>query len=137
MRRYTVSATHGLQWGDGRSWASTVAVGLNDPSTGDVTHGILAETSLALGRAGTPFARFEQLAKGAEDFGMQGHTTLTMSSLVLGYLYALPEVAAVEPAVGIRVSGNLVDQRLESRYGTRTPVGVMAYVRLTPASMKM
>jgi hypothetical protein len=135
VRRYTVSASHGTRWGEGRSWASTLALGFNDPSSGNLTHGLLAESTLALRHLGTSFARFEHLFKGAEDFGLPEGPTLSVTSLVLGYLYAFPEVAAIEPALGVRVSGNLVDQRLEDRYGTRFPVGVMAFLRLAPGPM--
>jgi hypothetical protein len=134
VRRYTVSASHGTRWGEGRRWASTVALGINDPSSGALTHGFLAETTLALGRLGTPFARFEHLFKEGGDFGLPAQGTVSISSLVLGYLYALPAVAALEPALGVRASGNLVDRALENRYGTRFPVGVMAYLRLAPAT---
>jgi hypothetical protein len=135
VRRYTVSASHGTQWGDGRSWASTIALGLNDPSSGKLTHAVLAETSLALGRAGTPFARFEHLFKATEDFGLPTSGTVSMNSLVLGYLYAFRPVADIEPALGVRFSGNYVDRQLEDRYGTRFPLGVMGFVRLAPAPM--
>ena len=46
-----------------------------------------------------------------------------MSSAAVGHVHALPGIQA------------LVDQRLESRYGTRFPLGVMAYVRLAPGPM--
>jgi hypothetical protein len=110
-------------------------LGINQPSEGDLTHGALLESSLDLGRLGITFARLEQLAKGAEDFGMPQEATFMVGSIVLGHVHALPQVASIEPALGVRVSANLVDAALESRYGTRLPVGVMAYLRLAPVKM--
>ena len=135
VRRYTTSATHTARLGGGRSWATTAVLGLNQPSEGDITHGALVETSLDLDRWGITFARVEQLAKGAEEFALMGEATFSVSSLVLGHVHALPSVASIEPALGVRVSANLVDPALESRYGTRYPLGVMAYLRVAPTKM--
>jgi hypothetical protein len=135
VQRYTSSATHTVRFGEGRSWATTALLGVNQPSEGDVTHGALIETSLDLGHLGITFARLEHLAKGAEDFGLPQDETFTISSLVLGHVHAFPHVASIEPALGVRVSANLVDPALESRYGTRFPLGIMAYLRLAPMKM--
>jgi hypothetical protein len=135
VRRYTASAIHAVSWGEGRSWATTAAAGVNDPSEGSVTYALLLESSADLGAYGTPFFRIEQLAKGTEEFGAPEGGTFAMGSLVLGYLHALPEVASIEPALGLRVSANVVGEGLKARYGTRFPLGVMVYGRLTPARM--
>jgi hypothetical protein len=135
VRRYTTSATRTVRFGDGHSWATTAVLGFNQPSQGDVTHGALIETSLDLGRLGITFARLEHLIKAAEDFGIDQDRTFTMSSVVLGHAHPLPAVASIEPSLGVRVSANLVDTGLEPRYGTRTPVGIMAYLRLAPEKM--
>jgi hypothetical protein len=66
---------------------------------------------------------------------MPQDATFMVSSLVLGHVHALPHFASVEPALGVRVSANVVDAALESRYGTRVPLGVMAYLRLAPMKM--
>jgi hypothetical protein len=135
LQRYTASATHTTGLGEGRSWATTAILGINQPSEGDLTYGALLETSLDLARLGITFARLEHLAKGAEDFGMPQDATFLVSSLVLGHVHALPHIASIEPALGVRVSANLVDEALESRYGTRFPLGIMAYLRLAPMKM--
>jgi hypothetical protein len=135
VQRYTTSATHTTRLGEGRSWATTAVLGINQHPDGDPTYGALVESSLDLGHLGITFARLEQLAKGAEDFGMPQDATFTLSSLVLGHVHPLPHFASVEPALGVRVSANLVDAALESRYGTRFPLGVMAYLRLAPMKM--
>jgi hypothetical protein len=135
LHRYTASATHTRRLGGGRSWATTAVLGINQHTEGDTTHGALLETSLDLGRLGITFARLEQLAKGAEDFGMPQDATFMVGSLVVGHVHALPRLASIEPALGVRVSANLVDEDLESRYGTRFPLGVMAYLRLAPMKM--
>jgi hypothetical protein len=86
-----------------------------------------------LGNYGTTFARAEYVLKGAEEFGLPGAAEFDIGSLVLGHLHAFPDVLDVEPAIGARVSLNLIDAGLESRYGTRVPFGAMAFVRLAPA----
>jgi hypothetical protein len=135
VQRYTTSATHTTRLGQGRSWATTAALGINQPQDGDLTHAALVETSLDLHRLGVTFLRLEHLRKGAEDFGLVTDATFAISSAVIGHLHALPNVASIEPALGVRVSVNLVDDALESRYGTRVPFGAMAYLRLAPAKM--
>jgi hypothetical protein len=136
VRRYTTSAMYTTPLGEGRSWATTAVVGFNQPSAGDVTHGILLESSVDLASWGITFARIEQLAKSAHDFGLIQEGTFAISSLVLGHVHALPALAAIEPAIGVRASANLVDPGLEARYGTRVPFGVMAYLRLAPTRMQ-
>jgi len=137
VQRYTTSATHTMRWGDGKSWATTAALGVNQPSEGDLTHGALVETSVDLDKMGITFARLERLAKAPEDFGMPGDSTLAITSAVLGHLYAFPALASVEPALGVRLSANLVDDQLRARYGTRVPFGGMVYLRLAPAKHTM
>lgn len=69
--------------------------------------------------------------------GVRAHAgrDLHGEQLGLGHVHALPSVDSIEPAVGVRVSPNLVDPALESRYGTRYPRGVMAYFRVAPMKM--
>jgi hypothetical protein len=135
VQRYTASALHATRWGEGRSWATTAAVGINNPSHGRLTYALLLESSVDLGVFGTTFMRAEQLTKGSEEFGGPEGGRFAMASLVLGHLHAFPDVASIEPALGVRLSVNVVDDDLRPRYGTRFPIGGMAYVRLTPAKM--
>jgi hypothetical protein len=136
VRRYTASAVHTVRLGGDHSWATTAVLGINQPANDDVTFGGLLESSLDLGTLGITFARIEQLEKSAHDFGLPQESTFSISSLVLGHVHPLPDIASVEPAIGVRGSVNLVDPGLEARYGTRVPVGVMAYLRLAPTKMQ-
>jgi hypothetical protein len=133
VHRYTTSAVHTARWGDGRSWATTAALGVNQHEGSDFSPAALLESSVDLGRYGTTFGRVEYLRKGAEEFGLPGEAEFDIGSVVVGHLHAFSNFLDVEPAVGARVSLNLIDAGLESRYGTRIPFGAMAFVRLAPA----
>jgi hypothetical protein len=135
VQRYTTSATHAMKWGEGRTWATTAALGINNPSEGDLSHGLLLESSIDLARWGISFVRYEHLLKGAEEFGIQQEGTFSVNNLVVGHVHALPHLASIEPALGVRASLNVVDENLEARYGTRVPFGVMAYLRVAPMKM--
>lgn len=136
VHRTTASGTYTVRFDNDRSWATTVILGINQPTHGALTYGALAESSLDLGQLGITYARLESLAKGAHEFGVEQDATYAISNVVLGHSHGFPALAGIEPALGLRLSANLVDANLEPRYGTRVPFGVMFYLRLAPEKME-
>ena len=63
----------------------------------------------------------------------QEESVLGVGSLVLGYVYNFGPLGPVRPGVGVRGAVNGGPKGLEPFYGSRTPVGGMVYVRLSPA----
>jgi len=62
IQRTTVSAIYGHAW-DENNWQTTLAVGRNDPDSGDATNAMLLETAITLGHENTWFARVERVEK--------------------------------------------------------------------------
>ena len=127
-----------MQAGD-RAWATTLVWGRNRPSEGPATDAAALESALDLGRLGVTMVRAEIATKTGHDLGLDTameDTTFTVGSLSVAHVHPLPAVGAVEPGLGVRGSLAIVDDDLEARYGTRTPLGVMAYLQLQPPRMR-
>lgn len=138
VQRITASATHAMSLGARRSFTATAAFGHNQASEGPVTHAAVAEAALDLARHGTTFVRAEYALKDGRDFGLaMEDATFDLGQLSVGHVHPIAQVGGVQTALGVRGSIGLVDQELEARYGTRTPLGVMAFVQLVPAAMSM
>ncbi len=138
VQRFAASATHAAVVGEGQHWTNTAALGVNSPSEGPTTPAVLAESALDLGRLGTTFVRAEYVVKTGHDFDFaeaMSHVELPIAALSLGHVHPIAEVAGAEAALGIRGSVAYAPDALEARYGTRTPVGVMAYVQVQPTLM--
>ncbi len=132
--RTTASIGHSRPLADG-SWDTTLAWGRNDHDPGDADDAGLLETAASLGRWGTTFLRGEVVKKRGEEFGMEGAaagTALPVGVIVLGHVHPLVARAGLEARLGGRVALNLVGDDLESRYGTRTPLGFMIYLQVIP-----
>lgn len=140
IHRVTSSAMYTTKLGDHRSWATTAIWGRNMPSSGDASDSLLLESALDLGKWGVTFARAELVMKQGHDFGLMGDLEeefLPVASFALGHLHNFTAVASFVPGIGIRGSLNVVDSELESRYGTRVPLGIMVFVHVAPAAMSM
>ena len=138
VRRATASATHAMKLGHRRSLTATVGVGHNDPSEGPATEAALAEAALDLARLGTTFVRAEYVVKTGHDFELpMEHATLPLGAVSLGHVHPVATLGEVDAALGVRGSVGFVDEELGSRYGTRAPVGMMAFVQLVPSTMDM
>jgi hypothetical protein len=138
VQRATASATHAFELGARRSWTSTAAWGRNIPSDGHDSDSLLVETAADLGRYGVTFARAEYVMKSGHDFDFaeeMEELELPVSSLSLGHVQPVLEIEGVETALGVRGSVGYVADELEPRYGTRTPLGMMAYLQVQPAAM--
>ncbi len=135
--RTTASATHAMKFGH-RHWTSTLVWGRNTPSSGPATDGFLAETVLDLDHLGATFARAEYVVKSGHDLALDPameDATFDIGMLSLGHTHPVFREAGLETALGVRASAGMIDPNLEDRYGTRFPLGVMAYVQVQPQVM--
>lgn len=122
--------------GTGGKWSSAVIYGANDPiGAGRLTGSILVESTLDLDGTNSFFGRAEYVRKSAEELAIgsvPATTQFDIGALALGYLRTLGTAAGLSAGVGVRGSVNLVPESLKSIYGTRTPAGVVIYLRLRP-----
>jgi hypothetical protein len=136
--RTTASATHARKLGR-RHWASTIAWGRNIPSSGPATDAVLVESVLDLDHLGATFARAEYVTKTGHDLALMPameHETFPVAMLSVGHTHPVLREAGLETALGLRGSVGVIDADLENRYGTRLPLGVMAYVQVQPQAMQ-
>jgi hypothetical protein len=137
IHRVTASATNTVRVGQGH-WSSTAAFGHNHPTSERMTTAFLVETAIEHPPYGLTFARAEYVQKTGHDFALpesMEDVSLPVTALSLGHVHEVATVAGAETALGIRGSVGYIDADLEGRYGTRWPLGVMAYVQLQPAQM--
>jgi hypothetical protein len=140
VHRITASASWTERLAGHGTVASTLAWGRNVPEDGDATDAFLLETNLDLGAPGAFFGRGEIVGKSGEDLALPDQLAdriFTVGSVDLGYVYSFPTVIGLIPGVGVRGSVNFIGDTLEEFYGTETPVGGMAFVRLQPMAMDM
>ena len=136
--RTTASASHARRFGR-RAWTSTLAWGRNTPSSGPATDAVLAESVIDLDHLGATFARAEYVAKAGHDLALgpaQEAETFRVAMLSVGHTHPVLREGGLETSLGLRGSVGALDADLESRYGTRFPLGVMAYVQLQPQTMQ-
>lgn len=136
--RTTASVMHAQRYGR-RLWTSTLAWGRNTPTEGPATDSLLAETVLDLHHLGATFVRAEYVAKTGHDLALDpalDDAKFGVGMLSLGHTHPVLREGGFETALGVRGSAGIIDDDLQSRYGTRFPLGVMAYVQLQPQIMQ-
>jgi hypothetical protein len=134
--RLTASATYHRVVGGTGLWATTIGWGANRES-GETTHGLTAESSVALGRGHTWFGRLELNGKPAHDLHIHESTQVfTVGKLQGGYTHYLPPRLGFQTGIGGILSAALVPEALQPRYGgVGTGFGVFLTVR--PAAHQM
>ena len=143
-QRITASVTHVLLLRGRDSLISTIAWGQNrpnDPPSGPdrASNAVLVESALDLDDLGVTFLRGEYVQKRGEDFGLPAQMAdvhLPVAELAIGHVHPLPAFEDLAPAIGARGSALIIDPSLESRYGTRYPLGAMVYLQIQPAQMR-
>ena len=133
VQRVTASAIHATP-----HWTATLAYGRNIPSEGRATGSVVAESAIDLDRLGTTFARAEYVVKTGHDFAFaetMSSVELPIASASLGHTHPILRTASTEASLGIVGSIAVAPDELVDRYGTRTPLGVMAYLQLQPTAM--
>ncbi len=135
LQRVTTSAMYHRTIGAGH-WATTFAYGRNIGDHAGNTNAFLLETNLDLDGTNVLFGRAEIVEKTDHDLvlGDELHgSTFTVTSLALGFLRKLGQWHGVEAGIGVRGAIHALPGRLERFYGSRYPVGGMAFARIAPA----
>ena len=132
------SAMYDHALGASGHWASTAVFGANKEKGAALASAGLAEANVDLDGSNVIFGRVEAVQKTGFDLVLPpalAGTRYLLAAFNLGYLRNLGRLGAFLPGVGARGTIDLVPGALEPFYGSRTPFGVVAYVRLAVAPM--
>lgn len=122
------------------SWSGAVIYGVNTHPGTDPSNSITAETSLDPDPRNSLFGRVEYVNKTAEDLVLSGvpdDRRFNLSNIVLGYVRKLVRTSGLEIGIGVRGAVTFVPVTLEDVYGSRTPLGLAAYLRVRPIARTM
>jgi hypothetical protein len=140
LHRYGVAALTTQPFGRHGQWASALVWGANDPiGSGQASNSVVLESNVDLDKKNAVFGRAEYVRKSAPDLGIASvppTADYDVGALALGYLRTVGSIAGLATGVGARGSINFVPARLETEYGSRTPVGLAVYIRLQPVGAR-
>jgi hypothetical protein len=117
------------------SWSTALIYGADLPEgTGHPLNTLLLESTLELDRSNAVFARVEYVRRTAADLALIGSVSdeLNVGAVSGGYARTIGARGGIEAAVGLRGAVRLLPAALAPFYGSRTPVGVLAYLALRP-----
>jgi hypothetical protein len=118
------------------TWSTALIWGADVPTeTRRALHSILLESSLEPGPSDAFLGRAEYVRRTAADLALVGSVRpeLDLGALSLGYARRLQSSYSLEAWLGLRGTINFVPEDLRLFYGSRTPLGVIAYVQVTPS----
>jgi hypothetical protein len=119
------------------TWSTAFVYGADLPTgAGHPLNTVLLETTLELDGANALYGRAEYVRRTAADLALVGSVSreLDIGAVSLGVERRLWRNARVAAGLGARGTLNLVPEELHLFYGSRTPVGVMAYLQVRPGS---
>jgi hypothetical protein len=137
VNRATASVAYFRRDSPGRSWAATIAYGVNggdEVIPGDilflVTHAALAEGSVTLRDRHSFFGRLEAAGKPGEDLHVHEAPAriFTVGKVEGGYVRHFARRHGLDAGIGGVGSANFVPDALASRYGGNVSWGVGAFV---------
>lgn len=149
MQRYGASLLLVSRERDGRVWSNSIVWGFDVHHHGSRHHAhtdgltkaynlmpsVTIESAFEVTRRATIFARAEQVAKSADDLGFVGgdlSQTFTVLSVSAGGTHALLSGRYGSLSLGVRGTLNMLTSELKPVYGTNTPMGFAAFLRLRP-----
>ena len=136
MDRFGLAVLHTRPGPSGREWSSALIYGATLPEGAQrPLNSVLLESSFELDATNVVFARAEYVRRTAADLSLVGSVSreLDIGALSLGYARTLLNWRGLSVALGGRGIVNWIPSELEPFYGSRTPVGGMAYLRVRPA----
>jgi hypothetical protein len=141
MHRTVVSIQHGRRFAADGQWATTfIWSAMAHSDQPGLSESALAESELVLDRKNTVFARAEFVQKTADDLVLTGgpggfarDRSFDVGSISLGYVRELREWGGATLGLGALATVNVVPEALRPAYGSRTPIGGMAFLRLRPS----
>ena len=135
VHRLTASILHGRKLGTHGQWATTTVWGMNTHE-GERSHALLLESEAILDRSNTILGRAEIVQKSAAELvlgaAFDPEETFDVGAVSLGYIREVMRVRGATIGLGVRGTMNFVPSSLETAYGSRTPTGVLVFVRLRP-----
>ena len=120
-------------------WSTAFVYGADLPAgAGHPLNTLLLESTVELDDANAVYGRAEYVRRTAADLALVGSVSreLDIGAVSLGYERGLWPTSRVGLGLGARGTLNLVAEDLRLFYGSRTPVGLMAYVLLLPGSAR-
>ena len=137
--RITGSVLHGQRLGDAGQWASTLVFGANFEAGHPEGHkSALVESEAVLDSRNTLFMRSEWVEKTAADLSVpvtsstSAGRTFELFSFGAGYVREIASSRVATLGAGASLTMNLVPTALEPAYGSRSPIGLMVFVRIRP-----
>ena len=140
LHRVTTSAMWVSPFREDGSWATTAAWGRNVSPDHRDTDAVLLESNFDVDGHHAIFGRAEYARKNAHDLVVADQSPDTLyhlGSIALGYAYSFGDLISLVPTIGVRGSIGIVPDALELDYGSQVPVGMMVFVRVSPAKMEM
>jgi hypothetical protein len=117
-------------------WAGAVILGANRPiGNGRSSGSVTLEGNLDLDGTNAVFGRVEFVQKSAQELvipSVPSGTSYDIGAVVLGYHRGVLTRLGTRLGVGVRGSVNFVPAALKSTYGSRTPIGFLLYVSVSP-----
>src|SRR5258708_3902600 len=137
VHRATASVLHGVKIGEEGSWSTALVWGANAHG-GLTSHSLLAESEAALESGDIVFGRAEWVQKSAEELVLPptefaASRQFNVSAMSLGYVREVAKFGGMVLGAGGMGTVNMVPVSLEAAYGSRTPLGLMVFVRVRPA----
>ena len=140
MHRVTGSVLHGVSFGNGGQWATSLIYGANQHlGTPTWEHSLLLESEAVFDTRNTAFGRIEFVQKDAGDLvvvdsaaGFSRGRIFNVGEASAGYVREVIRGRGVTLGLGIRGTLNVVPESLAPFYGSRFPVGGSVFLRLRP-----
>jgi hypothetical protein len=139
MHRASAAVEHSERLGDDRRWATTLlwgAVGHSDEP--GYAHSVLFESELVNDARNSVFGRMEFAQKRADELALPasvpGERLFDVGNASLGYVRELWSARGATLGLGAAATVSSIPEALAPFYGSRTPVGLMVFVRVRPAS---
>ena len=140
MHRVTASALHGTTLGAQGQWSSSIVYGANQSSMhAGWSHSLLLESEAVLDARNTLFGRAELVQKSTEDlaldaprFNFAADRSFDVGALSVGYIRDFARFGAGTLGVGAMGTLNVVPASLAPAYGSGTPLGLFAFLRVRP-----
>ena len=136
LHRLGAAALTSQSFGARGAWAGALIFGANRPiGNGRPTNSVTLEGNIDLDGTNAVFGRVEFVQKSAEELvipSVPRATSYDIGAAVVGYHRGVLGRFGTRLGVGVRGSVNFVPAALKSTYGTRTPIGFLLYLSVSP-----
>lgn len=134
LRRFGFSVLHSAPRPNGQ-WSTAFVWGANVPADSRrVLQSVLIETSFEPDGRNAIFGRVEHVTRTPEELDLVGSVSaeVRVNALSAGYARRVGMLRGVAGWLGVRGVVHVVPEELRLFYGSRTPVGLIAYLQLRP-----